>query len=464
MSNSTTARLHGTAGRAWGWALLGLLLGLHGCADASGPPGRSELDITLREMLAVAGVTPLPAPPALDPAMVALGRALMFDRILSGNRDVSCATCHHPARNTGDALPFSIGTGGTGAGSDRRIGTGRAFVARNSPALFNLGDARFTALFLDGRVERDSTGSLHTPAGAMLPAGVAGPLAAQAMFPVQDRTEMRGEAGDLDVFGAPNELALLADDDAPAIWAAIMDRVLAIPAYVTLFASAFPGVPLDSLKFLHAANAIAAFEAATWRSNASPFDRYLMGDDEAMPMAARRGGTLFYGRAGCAACHAGNLLTDQSFANIGTPQVGPGRGTEAPRDIGRAEVTGVSTDRYTFRTPSLRNTAITGPWMHDGAYSTLEAAVLHYVDVAGALRNYDASQLPTEVQGLVVDDAMAVAEILANLDARLAPFLDLSEAELADLVAFLEALTDPSVRQRLSDVPVTVPSGLPVDP
>ena len=396
--------------------------------------------------------------------MVALGRALMFDRILSGNRDVSCATCHHPARNTGDALPFSVGTGGTGAGAARRVGPGRAFVARNSPALFNLGDARFTALFWDGRVEQDGAGLLHTPAGAMLPAGVAGPLAAQAMFPVQDRTEMRGNLGDTDVFGDPNELALIPDDDPPAIWSALMDRVLGIPEYVALFAAAFPGVPVDSLKFLHAANAIAAFEAATWRSNASPFDRYLMGDDDAMPVEARRGGVLFYGKADCVACHAGNLLTDQAFANIGVPQVGPGRGAEAPRDIGRAEVTGVSTDRYTFRTPSLRNTAITGPWMHDGAYSTLEAAVRHYVDVSGSLRNYDASQLPTEVQGLVVDDAVAVAEILAGLDARLVPFLDLSEAELADLVAFLEALTDPSVRQRISDVPATVPSGLPIDP
>jgi len=298
----------------------------------------------------------------------------------------------------------------------------------------------------------------------MLPAGVAGPLAAQAMFPVQDRTEMRGNVGDTDVFGDPNELALIPDDDPPAIWSALMDRVLGIPEYVALFAAAFPGVPVDSLKFLHAANAIAAFEAATWRSNASPFDRYLMGDDDAMPVEARRGGVLFYGKADCVACHAGNLLTDQAFANIGVPQVGPGRGAEAPRDIGRAEVTGVSTDRYTFRTPSLRNTAITGPWMHDGAYSTLEAAVRHYVDVSGSLRNYDASQLPTEVQGLVVDDAVAVAEILAGLDARLVPFLDLSEAELADLVAFLEALTDPSVRQRISDVPATVPSGLPIDP
>jgi cytochrome c peroxidase len=243
-----------------------------------------------------------------------------------------------------------------------------------------------------------------------------------------------------------------------------MARVLAIPAYVTMFASAFPGVPTDSLRFLHAGNAIAAFEAVTWRSTDSPFDRYVAGDDAAMPVAARRGGILFYGRADCVACHSGNLLTDQGFANIGTPQVGPGRGSELPRDLGRFDVSGIPGQRFAFRTPSLRNTAITGPWMHDGAYSTLEAAVRHYLDVPASLSNYDASQLPAEVQGLVVNDAATIAAVLATLDSRLAPTLDLSDAEVADLVAFLEALTDPSVRERLSDVPTAVPSGLPVDP
>jgi cytochrome c peroxidase len=408
-------------------------------------------------------VAPLDLAPAPESALVTLGRALMFDRILSGNRDVSCATCHHPARNTGDGLPFSIGTGGTGAGAARQLGTGRAFVARNSPDLFNRGDPRFTSMFWDGRVE-DSAGSVRTPAGALLPPGVAGALAAQAMFPVQDRTEMRGEVGDLDVFGAPNELALLADGDAPAIWAALMDRLLGIPEYVALFAAAFPGMPIDSLGFQHAANAIAAFERATWSSNQSPFDLYLEGDDNAMPVAARRGGLLFYGRANCAGCHSGNLLTDQSFANIGVPQVGPGKGAEPPRDLGRAEVTSAPADRYAFRTPSLRNTAISGPWMHDGAYATLEAAVRHYQDVPASLAAYDSSQLPVAFRGMVVIDPAMTAEMIANLDARLMVQLGLSDAEVADLLAFLNALTDPSVIQRLSDVPTSVPSGLSIDP
>lgn len=444
--------------------MLVLSVGVFGCREPIGPDGRSALDQELRGLLRDAAIVPLDPAPSPDPELVALGRALMFDRILSGNRDVSCATCHHPARNTGDALPFSIGTGGIGVGAARQLGPGRGFVARNSPALFNLGDARFATLFWDGRVEQDDGGVLHTPAGSTLPSGVDGPLAAQAMFPVQDRTEMRGNAGETDVLGTPNELAMIADDDAPAIWAALMARVLSIPEYVSLFQAAFPGVPPAALGFQHAANGIAAYEAATWRSNAAPFDRYLAGDDDAMPLAARRGGVVFYGKAGCVACHDGNLFTDQKFVNIGTPQVGPGRGAEAPRDIGRAEVTGGLAGRNAFRTPSLRNTEITGPWMHDGAYTTLEGAVRHYLDVAAALQNYDASQLPIEVQGLVVNDAATITDILATLDPRVALPLDLSDAEVADLVAFLKALTDPSVRERLSDVPATVPSGLPVDP
>ncbi len=233
---------------------------------------------------------------------------------------------------------------------------------------------------------------------------------------------------------------------------------------MALFAAAFPGAPADSLGFEHAVNAIAAFEAATWRSDASPFDRYLAGNDEAMPIAARRGGVVFYGRGNCASCHAGNLLTDQSFANIGVPQVGPGKASEPPRDLGRAEATGAPAERYAFRTPSLRNTAITGPWMHDGVYATLEAAVRHYLDVPAALYGYDASQLPLAFRDMVVTDPAMNAEILASLDSRLLPQLDLTDAEVDDLLAFLDALTDPSVVQRLSDVPASVPSGLPVDP
>lgn len=168
---------------------------------------------------------------------MALGEALFFDKILGGNKDMACATCHQPDLASGDALSTSIGTGFSGSGANRQLGAGRGFVPRNATPLFNLAGVR--RMFWDGRVEQTGNG-LITPAGSLLPAGLDSALAAQAMFPVSDRTEMRGIAGDTTVTGQPNELAVLADADLQAHWAGLMGRLRAIPAYVALFAQAYP--------------------------------------------------------------------------------------------------------------------------------------------------------------------------------------------------------------------------------
>src|SRR5262249_9460643 len=158
--------------------------------------------------------------------------------ILSGNRDISCATCHLPAETLGDGLSLSVGTRGAGAGHLRRLGAGRAFEPRNSPTLLNAGSIADSMVW-DRRVRPGtgptSNGTLLAPAGAALPGSVTDLLAAQAMMPVTSRLEMRGEVGDLDVLGNPNELAALGDTDFTGIWQGIMARLLAIPAYVTKF-------------------------------------------------------------------------------------------------------------------------------------------------------------------------------------------------------------------------------------
>ncbi|MBA3522597.1 MAG: cytochrome-c peroxidase [Gemmatimonadales bacterium] len=428
------------------------------CADGTGSD-TSDVDRDLRRALADAEVAPLEAPPDQNPALVQLGQSLMFDKVLSGNRDVSCATCHHPASASGDALSLAIGTGGTGSGAGRTPGAGRPFVSRNSPPVFNLGFPEFTALFWDGRVARRSDGGFDSPAGASLPSGVANPLAAQAMIPVATRLEMRGQPGDVDRLGNLNELAALADDDFPAIWQAIMDRVLAVQHYISMFEAAYPGVPTSQLGFQHAANAIAAFEIAGFTRTNSPFDRYLAGDDGALGPEAKQGGLLFYGKAACSGCHVGPHLTDQQFHNVGVPQLGPGMGAEAPEDFGRGSITGAPGERYQFRTPALRNVELTGPYMHDGAFTTLRAAVAHYLDVPASLRSYDASQLDPALQGSVLNDAASVERILAALDPRVSGRLDLSDAEVDAIVEFLKSLTDP---EPLPSAPATVPSGLPV--
>src|SRR5207247_1293080 len=116
-----------------------------------------------------------------------------FDKILSGNRDVACATCHQPAEHATDGLSLAIGTGGTGLGASRTLGPGRQFVPRNAPSLLNTGLGLFY-VFWDGRISRfgQVPGGFTTPAGRSLPSGLPNILAAQAMFPVTNRREMRG--------------------------------------------------------------------------------------------------------------------------------------------------------------------------------------------------------------------------------------------------------------------------------
>src|SRR5881409_1785926 len=202
------------------------------------PPTASfpeSLDAQLRRSIGRWGVVPIAEPPWQDPALVALGRALMFDKILSGNRDISCATCHEPALHATDGLPLAIGTGGTGGGAARTLGPGRSFVPRNAPSLLNSGIGLFY-IFWDGRLTRFGP----PPPDLGLPLDVPNVLAAQAMMPVLNRREMRGEVGDVDVFGNANELAQFSDSQPDAIWRAVMQRLGAIPEYVRLFNAAYP--------------------------------------------------------------------------------------------------------------------------------------------------------------------------------------------------------------------------------
>jgi len=443
-------------------ALCGILmvLALVGCGgDGSGP---QTLDQQLEQAMTEAGCSPVDPGPAPAPAKVVLGQALMFDKELSGNRDISCATCHHPLLHTGDGLSVSIGTGGRGLGPARLLGAGRNLIPRNAPEVFNRGLPEWRTMFWDLRVSGTADTGFLSPAGNQLPAGLDNPLAVQAMFPVTSRDEMRGAAGDRDVFGELNEIAALGDQDFTGIWEALLQRLLAIPEYVTLFNEAYPDVATSELGFQHAANAIAAFEIKAWTLLDSPWDRYVEGDESALSDEAKRGAMLFFGDAGCAQCHSGNLFTDQKAHDVGTPQVGPGKGAESPQDFGRGRETGEAGDRYAFRTPPLRNVAITGPWMHDGAFTTLRAAVLHHLDPASSLRHYDVGQLAPLMQGTFQGDQATIDAILANLDPLVATPKDLSDEQVNELLTFLEALTDPAASDLRGDIPSSVPSGLPV--
>ena len=407
-------------------------------------------------------------PPA-DEAKVELGRQLFFDKILSGSFNISCATCHHPFAGTGDGLSLSVGEGARGTGILRDTGAGidaiRERVPRNAPALFNLGAREFTTLFHDGRVSPDrlAPSGFASPAGAALPAGLDNVLAVQAMFPVTSGTEMAGQPGENPVADAA------ARGDLPAVWALLAARLREVDAYVEQFVAAFVDVNgATDITFVHVANAIAAFEAAAWRADNSPFDHFLRGNRLAMSVTQRRGMRLFYGRAGCSGCHAGVLQTDHSFRAIAMPQVGPGKG-DGPggfEDFGRERETGNAGDRYRFRVPSLRNVALTAPYGHAGAYDTLDAIVRHHLDPVTALYAFDDSQvvLPSrpdldERDRYALGSESTMAAIAAANE--LAP-IRLRESEIRALVAFLHALTDPTMLDLRRDAPSQVPSGLPL--
>ena len=424
------------------------------------PPTESfpeSLYAQLRRSIGRWNVTPIGTLPAQDPALVALGRALMFDKILSGNRDVACATCHEPALHTTDGLPLAVGTGGTGIGAARTLGPGRSFVPRNAPSLLNSGIGLFY-VFWDGRLSRFGP----PPPEVNLPSDVPNVIAAQAMMPVLNRREMRGDPGDVDVFGNPNELAQISDSQPARVWQAVMQRLLALPQYVSLFNAAYPGVPPSSLTFRHAATAIAAFQMAELMKTDSPFDHYLHRDDNALSIEEKRGALLFFTRARCVSCHNGPLLGGQSFSNSGVPQLGPGVGQGAPLDLGRGALPNNQSYQFAFRVPPLRNVELTAPYFHDGTFATLESVVAHYNDVPKSLRNFDPATLPVAFQSSYHGGQATIDSILRTLDFQLRTPLQLTEAEQRELVAFLKSLTDPAARDLSGIAPASVPSGLPV--
>jgi len=403
---------------------------------------------------------------------VELGNLLYFDKILSGNRNISCATCHHPFASTSDGLSLGVGEGGQGVSTTRNTGDGEdgihERVPRNAPAIFNIGAKEYDVMFHDGRVAVDpeQQSGFFSPAGDDLPKGLENVLAAQAMFPVTSATEMAGQEGENPIADAAVSGRLAGSG---GVWDLLAKRLREIPEYVELFIEVFPDVnEASDIDYVHAANAISAFQAHRWRADNSPFDQFLRGDLEALNNKEYRGMFLFYGKAKCSDCHSGKFQTDHSFHSIAMPQFGPGKGDgfNGREDYGRGRVTGLDSDQFKFRTPSLRNTTLTGPWGHSGAYASLEAVVRHHLAHRESLKNYDRSQvvMPDRVDLNALDffvmDQPVLIEAIANSGTL--PDVKLHEREIEYLVAFLHSLTDRGSIDRRIDVPREVPSGLTI--
>ncbi|HEX8726187.1 MAG TPA: cytochrome c peroxidase [Gemmatimonadaceae bacterium] len=420
----------------------------------AGDVGVDTLVRTVRMLAAARGITPLPRPPRVPLALARLGRALAFDRILSGNRDIACMTCHAVDYGTDDGKSVAVGAGGIGLGPTRYHPDG-TFVPRNTPSLFNLYGMKH--LFWDGRVEVDDQRHFHTPAGAQLTPAMQrvlqyGPVSALGLFPVTVRVEMRGNSG--------NELASLADDDYTGIWNLLMQRLGRIPEYRRMFEAAYPGTRFDQMNFAYASNAIGAFFVDQFSFDDSPWDRFLAGNNTALTHQQLEGAETFLSLK-CSLCHNGPALSDQQFHDVAVAQVGPGEGDGASGhdDYGRFRVTGDPADMYRFRTTPLRNVALTGPYGHDGAIVDLRSFIAHYSQSDQTLLSYDPSQLEPLLQNTLVHNE---SDVIARRDTLILGVV-LTDDVVNKLVDYMGALTDPAALNLSRVAPLRVPSGLPVD-
>ena len=413
---------------------------------------------------------PLPQPisdadfPTFDEEMVLLGRDLFFDPVLSGNKNIACATCHHPSLGTSDGMSLSIGEGGTGLGTKRRIvldNKPKERIPRNAPALFNLGAREFSVMFHDGRVAVDRTAmyGIRMPEGRTLERPVMSPLAAQNILPVLSPNEMSGHPGENPVADA---VAAERIHGPTGAWGILSARVDAIPTYNRRFAK----LGVSEVHITDIANALSSFITTEFRATDSPFDRFLNGQN-AMSEDALAGMDLFYGKARCSTCHAGAFQTDHDFYAIGLPQLGPGKNAHAAyADTGRGKVTGNPEDAYRFRTPTLRNVTQTAPYGHNGAYVDLEDMVRHHLDALKGLTSYDrsAARLSSDIVANDFEAMEDMEEVIRIAEAIEIPDVTLSDAQVAQIMAFLDALTDDTVVSKGLGAPRRVPSGLPLDP
>ena len=399
-----------------------------------------------------------------------LGQLLFYDPILSGNRNISCATCHSIDFGTGDGLSLGIGEGGEGLGPKRTAGQGddriRKRIPRNASALWNLGAKEITTLFHDGRLSFSDVydNGFDSPAEEWLPSGLTTILAVQALFPMTSQFEMAGNPKENQVAGA-------AHDRIDNVWPILSKRVRIIPEYGKMFVEAFDDVDeAPQVNITHIARALAAFQNFEWQSYDSRYDAYVAGDKDALTNEEKRGLELFFGEANCASCHSGKLFSDQKFHALALPHFGPGRTRlfdPYVRDVGHMGESDRLEDAYSFRTPQLRNVELTGPYGHNGAYPTLEGIVRHHLNPTQGWENWkpEMANLP-DVPWLEVIDFVSLqdkrerARLRAKVDIE--P-VDLNDKEVGELIAFLKSLTGTdSIKGRLGR-PTSVPSGLKVD-
>jgi cytochrome c peroxidase len=454
------------------------MLAVTTCGCRAAVRDEPHLDTRLRAAIELLGLTGDPHRgldlPRIDESLAQLGKKLFFTKALSGDMDTACVSCHHPLLGGGDGLSVSIGVGAVEPdllGPGRRHVTGLPNVARNAPTVFNVGlwrralfhDQRLHVLPADGATVAGGALGIRTPDVLPgLPDPLAGPdlVAAQSRFPIVSPAEMRGftYAAHQPHRVTRAYLAARLGDYGPG------RGELRQPGWAREFARVFGAdQPVEALvSDQNVALALSAYQRSQVLV-ASPWRDYVNGDDAVLSEAAKRGALLFLtpvadGGAGCVGCHVGDAFTDERAHVLAVPQVGPGRHDDpytdptasVADDLGCWHATFRHEDRYAFRTPSLLNVEVTGPYGHNGAYVTLEGIVRHHLGPAAAVAAYDVAQLEPAVQTarLAESAERALAKLAEDRVRGRTPLVDvaLADGQVRDLVAFLHALTDPCVK------------------
>ena len=419
--------------------------------------------------------------PEISDPLPQLGMDLFFTKGLGGDMDSACATCHHPALAGGDALSVGVGVHAVdsellGPGRTHKVGSpnydGGPTIPRNSPSTFNTG-MWDVGMFWNRRVESlgrtpgangDDGQGIFSPdvpfpsADPLCPSNLA---QAQARFPITAMDEMRGFIFEFGNFPQPVREHLAARLGNYGIGIG----ELPYSDWLDKFRIAFnnpTGTAEELINEQNIATALGEYE----RSQvfvANPWRDYVQGNLSAISDDAKHGALLFFreaerGGVDCASCHSGDFFTNEEPYVLAIPQVGRGQSVNIghTQDVGRFLVDGLPQSLFAFRTPSLLNVSVTGPWGHSGAYTTLEGILRHHLDPWVALNNYDFGQLAPDVQitDTMVNTTLAYQQLLwcRNNGFETIQNFSLSQIEIDRLIAFMDALTDPATldRQHLS--------------
>ena len=396
-------------------------------------------DEDLKFYIRLTGLKALPPVAPKREALYQLGLRLFYDKQLSGNNNISCHACHSLSGYSADTLPLGVGEGADGLGPKRVQAHGN-ILPRHTPSLYNAGIEGIKTFMWDGSIQ------LH-PGGGWLTgeAGLNGPnpelahiaknldslLSVQALFPIANPEEMLGR-----------NQANLSRVEA---WEQTMHRIFngrLGGSYKRFFREAYPEV--EEFNIAHAANAIAELVRHHFVANMTPWDEYLRGRTQFMSERMKKGAIVFMNKGQCTNCHTGAHLSSFGFQNIGIPQVGPG--IKDGNDLGRAEFTGSSANKYQFRVTPLRNGALTAPYMHSGVFKTMWEVIDHYDHPMRSLHHFNwwNPKDPRYSQDIIADLSRAnMNERARTLGATLPRMVGFTSEEKKDLYCFLMVgLTD----------------------